>query len=72
MNELFIIPSYVKILYKIVKKSNGEAKLVKVPKDKRHTQKSLKRLEKKICVQIDSNKTMRKRSYVKALIKKKY
>ena len=62
-----MIPSYIRTLHKIVEKSNGEAKLVKVPKGKRLTQKSLERLEKEIGAQIEQNRAMRERSYVKTL-----
>lgn len=62
-----MIPSYIRTLHKIVEKSNDEAKLVKVPKDKRPTQKSLERLEREICSQVEQNRAMRERSYVKTL-----
>ena len=62
-----MVPSYIRTLHKIVEKSNGEAKLIKVPKDKRPTQKSLESLEREVCAQVDSNRAMRERSYVLTL-----
>lgn len=50
------------ILKKEMKKSNGTARLVKVPKHMRPTAESLKKLEKEIGAQIESNRTMRYRS----------
>lgn len=62
-----MMPSYIRTLHKIVEKSNGEAKLIKVPRDKRPTHESLEKLEKEIGAQIEQNRAMRERSYVKTL-----
>ena len=50
------------ILKKEMDKSNGAARLVKVPKHMRPTAESLEKLEREIDAQIDSNRRMRYRS----------
>lgn len=50
------------ILKKEMDKSNGQAKVVKVPKEMRPTYESLKKLETKIGAQIQANNDMRYRS----------
>ena len=56
-----MVTSYIRILHKIVEKSNGEAKLVKVPSDKRPNQKSLENLEREVGAQVDSNRAIREK-----------
>ena len=50
------------IIAKEMNKSNGLARMVKVPQDKRPTAKSLERLQREINAQIDENEKMRRRS----------
>lgn len=47
-------------------KSNGSAKVVKVPKHMRPTRESLKNLETEIASQIEANEIMRNKSIQKA------
>lgn len=54
------------ILKKEMDKSNGAARLVKVPKHMRPTAESLEKLEREIDAQIDSNRRMRYRSEFEA------
>jgi hypothetical protein len=54
------------ILNKQMKKSGGCARLVKVPTDKRPTFEALKRLEREISAQVQSNENMRGRSIYNA------
>lgn len=54
--------SISKILQKEMNKSNGNAKLVKVPMNRHPTAESLKKLEREISAQIAANEAMRSRS----------
>ena len=54
--------SIITILRKEMEKSNGTARLVKVPKYMRPTAESLEKLESEISAQIESNRKMRYRS----------
>lgn len=55
-----------KILHKIAKESNGEMRIVKVPKERRPTAELLAHLDREIKAQIDANDAMRYRSYINA------
>lgn len=50
------------VLTKAMKRSGGRAIVVPVPADKRPDAESLKKLEREIAAQIDSNEAMRNRS----------
>ena len=50
------------IIKKEMEKSNGTARLVKVPKNMRPTAETLEQLEREISAQIETNRRMRYRS----------
>lgn len=50
------------ILRKEMEKSDGSARLVKVPKNRRPTAESLRRLETEISAQVEENEAFRSRS----------
>lgn len=50
------------ILKKEMLKSNGKAKVVKVPQHMRPTAESLKQLEREISTQLDTNRKMREKA----------
>ena len=58
--------SISRILKKVVEKSNGKMRIVKVPPEKRPTAESLEKLEREIGAQIDVNRAMEHRSYINA------
>lgn len=53
-----------RVLHKIAEKSNGEMRVVKVPKERRPTAESFASMEREIQAQIDTNALMRYRSYI--------
>lgn len=63
LNDCEVIDlSISRILHKEMEKSNGQAKLVKVPASRRPTAESLRKLEREISAQISANEAMRSRS----------
>lgn len=58
--------SISKVLAKEMNKSGGKARVVKVPANRRPTAESLRKLEREIAAQINSNEVMRSRSLQKA------
>lgn len=58
--------SISKILSRMAKESGGKMQIVKVPMEKRPTAESLRKLEKEIYAQIETNRAMEHRSFVNA------
>ena len=54
------------ILRKEMEKSEGKARLVKVPANRRPTAESLRKLDREISSQIEANEAMRERSMERA------
>lgn len=52
-----------RVIQREMEKSNGKVRIVKVPKEKRPTEKSLNELEREIKAQIDANKAMMERAW---------
>lgn len=55
-----------RILSREMGKSGGSVRVVKVPKERRPTEESLRILERQISAQLDANEAMRNRSMRKA------
>lgn len=51
-----------RVMAKEMAKSNGSARMVKVPADRRPTVDSLRKLEREISAQVNANEIMRSRS----------
>ena len=64
--------SLISVLSKELARSNGKAKLVKVPKHMKPTLESLKQFENEVSAQIESNDLMRARSIEYAGYCKRY
>ena len=56
--------SYIKMLHKLVERSNGQMRITKVPQDKRLTAETLESLEREISAQVSINEAMRQRNYI--------
>lgn len=56
-----------RVMEKEMAKSNGSARMVKVPSDRRPTVKSLQKLEREISAQVNANEIMRSRSMHKMI-----
>jgi len=52
-----------KIMKKEMEKSNGHARMVKVPLERRPTADSMKKMQREVQAQLDANRAMRENSY---------